>query len=95
MFTAFELRSLISYVEDAYGTRAFAVYAACSILWTGWEGDRKAVLVQFLDGRRMLGMGEGTVPPSEIGSTLRQRITAYRQAIETEALLRLAGEKEG
>jgi hypothetical protein len=93
VLTASEMRSLTSYIEDAYGTRAFAAYAACPVLWSGWEGDTKAVLVQLLNGRRVLGMVEGTVSPSEIVQTLRQRIVAYQQAIEeTEAFLRFAGE---
>lgn len=94
MLSESERRSLADYVRDAYGTDAFEIVGACQVLWSGWEGDTWAVLVDLSDGRRVWGMVDGVhVPADRIVSTLRGRITAYRQAIhETEALLMIAGE---
>ena len=94
MLTESEMRSLKDYILDAYGTDAFEIVGACALLWSGWEGDTRAVLVKLADGRRVWGVVEGVhVPADKIVPTLRSRLTAYRQAIaETEALLMIAGE---
>jgi hypothetical protein len=94
MMTESERRSLTDYIVDAYGTSDFETVGACFILWCGWEGDSRAVLVKLSDGRQVWGMVDGVhVPADQIVPTLRSRLTAYRQAIlETEALLMLAGE---
>ncbi|MBJ6125428.1 hypothetical protein JAO75_08385 [Microvirga sp. BT325] len=95
MLAESEVRSLADYVSDAYGTAEFEIVGACTVLWSGWEGDIRAVLVDLADGRRVWGMVEGVhIPADRIVPTLRQRITAYRQAVaETEALLMIAGER--
>jgi hypothetical protein len=83
------------YVMDAYGTRDFEILGAAEILWSGWEGDTDAVLMRFADGRLGWAAVQGvTVAADKVTETLRERLTAYREAIrETEALLALAGEK--
>ena len=94
MLSESERRSLADYVSDAYGTTDFEIVGACTVLWSGWEGDTRAVVVGLADGRRVWGMIEGVhISADRVAQTLRERITAYRQAIlETEALLMIAGE---
>ena len=94
MLSESERRSLAGYVQDAYGTHDFKIVGACTVLWSGWEGETRAALIELPNGRRVWGMVEGVhIPADKIAQTLSQRITAYRQAIaETEALLMIAGE---
>jgi hypothetical protein len=90
-----EKESLNEYVRTAYGADTYEIIGACALLWSGWESDTVAALVKLTDGRRVWAMVDafGFRSPEEIPRMLRQRITAYRQAIaETEAMLMVAGE---
>jgi hypothetical protein len=82
------------YVERAHGTAVYEILGSAAMLWSGWELDTAAVLIRLRDGRKVWAiLNSVDVPPSEAAETLRERLEAYRQAIEdTETLLRLAGE---
>ncbi|MXQ10455.1 hypothetical protein [Microvirga makkahensis] len=80
-------------VQEAHGTGGYAIIGAAEILWSGWEGDTDAVLFRLVDGRKVWAALQAVhVAPDDVPTVLRQRVTAYRQAIaETESLLIIAG----
>lgn len=82
------------YVERAYGTMEYEILGSADMLWSGWELDTAAVLIRLRDGRKVWAiLNSVDVPPSKAVETLRERLEAYRHAIEeTETLLRLSGE---
>jgi hypothetical protein len=82
------------YVQGAYGTGEYEILGMVPMLWSGWEADTNAVLVRLADARRVWAVMQSVdVRANEVPDVLRQRLVAYREAIEeTEALLRLAGE---
>lgn len=82
------------YVQRAHRTMDYEILGSADMLWSGWELDTAAVLIRLRDGRKVWAiLNSVDVPPSKAGETLRERLEAYRHAIEeTEALLRLAGE---
>jgi hypothetical protein len=91
-----EMESLDEYVRTTYGVTDYEVIGATALLWSGWESDTMVALVRLPDGRRVWGVVDafGVRYPDGIARMLRQRITAYRDAIaETEALLTIAGER--
>ena len=93
--TESERQSLDEYVHKVYGTD-YQIVGAAQVLWPpapGLIAGSKAVLVALLDGRRVWGVVHGlAIPPDRIAPMMRQRVSAYRDAIaETEALLMMAG----
>ncbi|WP_114945903.1 hypothetical protein [Microvirga calopogonii] len=93
-----EKESLAAYVRMSYGTDNYEIVGACRLLWPPVPGpvaSGKAVLVALPSGRRVwAALHALAIPPERIAPMLRQRISAYRDAIaETEALLTIAGER--
>jgi len=94
MLREWERKAVDGYVLRKYGARDYEVLGRVPMLWTGWEADTDAVLLRLPGGRLAWYVLHCVdVPPEQVVETLRQRLVAYREAIEeTEALLRLAGE---
>jgi len=82
-------------VEEEFGPDAaqgFEIIGSAPILWSGWEGDTDAVVVRLPDGNAVWMVVEGVhVGSTGVAEVLRERLDAYRKAIEdTEALLKIA-----
>lgn len=81
-------------VREAFGETTHRVLGHVPVLWSSWECDHGAVLVELHDGRREIVVLGKTAHGGAVD--LRERIAEYRKAANaTEALLRLREESRG
>lgn len=81
-------------VRDLFGDVSHRVLDQTAVLWSSWECDHTAVLVELGDGRREVVILGATSVGGPVD--LRERLAAYRQAVtETEALLELLSHGSG
>ena len=75
-------------VRETYGAATFRVLGHVPVLWSSWECDHGAVLVELPGGRREFVVLGATAHGGAVD--LRERVREYRaMAVATEALLRL------
>ncbi|MBW8908199.1 MAG: hypothetical protein JF620_04070 [Mesorhizobium sp.] len=90
-----QLQLLSEEILERFGNVGYEPLAALSVLWSGWECDSVAALVQLADGSRKIVFVDGTPGGLTPEALLEERIRAYESAIEeTRAFLRKARGEE-
>jgi hypothetical protein len=72
-----------------FAPEQITVVSTTPILWSGWECDHTAWVLELPDGSRRIVI-EAASQETDAAEVLRERLAAYREAISaTEALLAL------
>ncbi len=91
LLTVLDKRKVRQIITERYGNVEFQIMHAISVLWSGFEMDNQAALVELEDGRRDIVILHRThsreYDPSDV-ALLASRVRVYEEAVkETRALL--------